>query len=90
MTAYMFYIESIVWGYYDYQSIRDNPLTDGDLLCEREMENSHNLKAVAIKKTINGTLQVIGHVQTKVYSISLIFLKRGGSITLTWDFTIDV
>ena len=42
MTAYTFYIESIVWGYHGYQSIWDNPLANGDLLCEREMGNSHD------------------------------------------------
>ena len=39
----MFYIDSMVQGYYDYQSIWDNPLADGDLLCELETGNSHDL-----------------------------------------------
>ena len=33
-----------------YQSIWDNPLADGDLPGEQETGNSHNAKAVAIKK----------------------------------------
>ena len=89
MTAYIFYIDSIVRDYHVYQSIRDNPLTDGGLLYEWEMGNSHDLQVVAIKKTIDRTLQVVGHIWTKISSISSI-LRRGGSITLTWDFTIDV
>ena len=38
-----FCIDSIVWDYHDYQSIKDNPLSDGDLLCERETGNSHDI-----------------------------------------------
>ena len=60
MTAYMFYIDSMLLGYHDYQSIWDNPLANGDLPCEREMGNSHDLQAMAIKKMIDGTLQVFG------------------------------
>ena len=56
MTDYKFYIDLVVRGYHDYQFIWDNPLADGNLLCEWEMENSHDLQAVAIKKTIDATL----------------------------------
>ena len=70
-----------------------NLLTDGDILylSEQDKGNSaaHNLQAVGIK-IINGILQVTGHMPTKISSICLIFLRRGGSITLTRDFTIDV
>ena len=83
MTAYTFYIDSMVRGYHDYQSIWDNPLADRDLLCEREMGNSHNLQVVAIKKMIGGTLQVTGCVPRKISSVCFIFLRRGGSIKLT-------
>ena len=79
----MFYIDSIVQGYHDYQSIWDNPLADGDLLCERETGNSHDVQALAIKKRIDGTLQVVGRMPRKISSICSIFLRRGGSITLT-------
>ena len=55
MTAYTFYIDSMVQ---DYQSIWDNSLADGDyLLCEKETRNLQDLQGVAIKKTIGGTLQ---------------------------------
>ena len=59
----------MIQGYHDYQSILDNPLANGDLLCEQEMGNSHNLQAVTIKKMIDGTLQVVGHVPRKISSI---------------------
>ena len=73
----------MVQGYHDYQPIWNNPLADEDLLREQEMGNSHDLQAVAIKKTTDGTLEVVGHVPSKISSICLIFLRRGGSITLT-------
>ena len=41
MTAYTFYIDSMVQGYHDYQSIWGNPLADGDLPCECETGNTH-------------------------------------------------
>ena len=50
MTAYTFHADLIVQGYHGYQSIRDNPLADGGLLCERETRNLHDLQAMAIKK----------------------------------------
>ena len=64
---------------------------DGDLLCEWETGNSHDLQAVAIKNTIDGSYPAIfGCMPRKISSIYSIFLRRGGSITLMWDFTIDV
>ena len=50
MTAYMFCIDSMIRDYHEYLSIWDNPLADGDLLCEREMGNSYNPQAMAIKR----------------------------------------
>ena len=70
MTAYKFHADLID------QSIRDNPLADRGLLCERETRNLHDLQAVAIKKMIDGTWQVVGCVRTKISSISSIFLKQ--------------
>ena len=46
MTAYTFCIDSMIQGYLEYQSIWDNPLADGDLLCEWEMGNSRNPQAM--------------------------------------------
>ena len=33
MTAYTFSIDLMIRGYREYQSIWDNPLVDGDILC---------------------------------------------------------
>ena len=70
MPAYTFYMDSIVRGY---QSIWDNPLADGDLLCEWEMGNSHDPQAIAVKRwSLDGTqLQVVGHVHKKYLPINL-------------------
>ena len=76
MTAYMFLIDLMVRGYYDYQSIWDNPMADGDFPCEWEMGNAHDLQVVAIKKTIHGTLQVFRCMPRKISSIYLIFLSE--------------
>ena len=55
MTAGTFYIDSMVQGYCEYQSIWDNPLADGDLFCEQKRGNSHDPQAMALKKLIDGT-----------------------------------
>ena len=78
MTAYTFYIATMTTNLY------------GIILWQMETYfmnkkpeiHMHDLQAVAIKKTIDGTLQVIRHVSRKISSICSIFLKRGGSITL--------
>ena len=48
MIAYMFCIDAMIQGYLEYQSIWDNPLADGDLLCEQEMGNSCNRQAMTV------------------------------------------
>ena len=51
MTAYAFCIDSMIRGNCEYQSVWDNSLVDGHLLCERETGNSHNPQAMwAIKR----------------------------------------
>ena len=67
MTAYTFYIDSIVRGYHEYQSIWDNPLEDRELLCEWETRSSHDLQAVTIKKMVDGALQAVGWVYQGKY-----------------------
>ena len=57
-------------------------MADGNLFCERETRNSHDLQALTIKKTTDGTLQIVRRMPRKTSSICSIFLRRGGSITL--------
>ena len=62
----------MIQGYHEYQSIWDNPLADGDLLCEREMRNSHNLQTMAIKRLLMvPQLQVVVHMPKKYLPINL-------------------
>ena len=73
MIAYTFCVDSMIWGYREYQSIWDNPfkVVDGDLLCEQEMENSHDPQAMAIKRwSMVLQLQVIGQVPKKYLPIN--------------------
>ena len=56
MTVDMFCIDSMIQGYYEYQSIWDILLVDGDLLYERETGNSHDPQAMTLKKVMDGTL----------------------------------
>ena len=50
MTVYTFCTDSMIRDYHEYLSIWDNPLVDGDLLCDRETGNSYNPQAMAIKR----------------------------------------
>ena len=92
MIAYTFCIDSMVWGYHEYQYIWDNPLEDGDILCEWETGSLHNPQCMAIKKVIDGTLPMVEHVTRKISSICLIYIRRGGSIacrlTRHWQYRI--
>ena len=85
MTAYMFYIDSMVRSYHDYQSTWDNPMADGDLPCEWETGNSHDLQAVA---RLMIPYKFSGACQGKYLQFTM-FLRRSGSVILTWDFIID-
>ena len=62
MAADTFCIDSIVYGYHEYQSIWHHPLADGELVCKREAGKFHDPQAVAIKKIMDGNLQIVGHV----------------------------
>ena len=70
MTAYTLYIDSMIQGYHKYQSIWNNPLAKGNLLCEQETGNSHDPQAIAIKRWLMiCQLQVVGHLPKKYLPI---------------------
>ena len=53
-------------------AIWDNPLANGDLLCEQEIVNSHDPQTMAIKRWLMiCQLQVVGHVPKKYLPINL-------------------
>ena len=61
----------------------DSPV-DGEVLrCEREVGNSHDTYAVAIKKLIDVIYVVVGHVPHKISSICSIYIRQGGTIHTT-------
>ena len=85
MSIYAFSVESMIHGYHEYKVIWDNPVVGEDLLCEREIGNSYDTHAVAVKKVIDGNLTVVGHIPRRISSICSIFLRRGGTINFTVD-----
>ena len=80
MSVYTFAVNSVIRGYHEYRTVWESP-ADGEVLrCEREVGNSHDTYAVAIKKLIDGNYVVVGHVPRKISSICSIFIRRGGTI----------
>ena len=61
-TMTVFCFDSKVRGYHEYQGIWLNPYIGEKLIGEREVGNSHDPQAVAIKKEIDSEFQVVGHV----------------------------
>jgi len=54
-----------------------NPCTGDELICEREIGNSHNPQAVAMKKEIDG---IMSHVPREISSICSSFIRQDGII----------
>ena len=48
--VYSFQIESMIHGYHQYKGIWESPSEDDALVCEREIGNTHDTHAVAIRK----------------------------------------
>lgn len=83
MPVYTFVVSSVIHGYHQYRTVWESP-ADGEVLrCEREVGNSHDTYAVAIKKLIDGNYVVVGHVPRKISFICSIFIRRGGTIRCT-------
>ena len=66
-----FVIDTALCGYHVYKDIWPNPIDEEQLTCEREVGNSHDPLAVAIKKLIDGSNMIIGHVPRRTYSSSM-------------------
>ena len=79
--AYRFFsLNSMIRGYHECSLIWNNPIVGEELACERELGNSHDPYAVAVKKTIGGETKVVGNVPRSISAISLLFIRRGGII----------
>lgn len=69
-------IESMVRGYDVYEEIWLAAVGE-ELSCMSEVKNSCNLFTVAVMKS-----GVVGHVPRKISSVCLMFLRRGGTVTV--------
>ena len=77
VAIYSFSMNSMIRGYYQYKIIWENPshhdeLSTCELLCEREIGNTNDTHAVAIKKDIEDVQTPVGHIAIdtkKIYSI---------------------
>ena len=80
-----FVIDTAIHGYHVYKDIWPNSIDKEQLTCEREVGNSHGPLAVAIKKLIDGSNLIIGHVPKCISPLCSVFIRRGGSITCVVD-----
>ena len=76
-----FVVDSAIRGYHIYKDIWPSPVIEDQLLCEREIGNSHDPMSVAVKKQIDGENTVVGHVPRRISPLCSVFIRRGGSIT---------
>jgi len=65
-VVYTFTIESMIRGYHEYQMIWGAPTVGEELHCHRELGNSHDPYAVAVKKMIGGEERGVGHVPHRI------------------------
>ena len=79
-VLYTFSFESMIRGYHEYRMIWNNPIAGEELPCYRELGNSHDPYAVAVKKFIAGEQKVVGHVPRCISAICSLFIRRGGDI----------
>jgi len=80
-----FVIDAAIHGYHVYKEIWPNLIDEEQLTCEREVGNSHNPLAVAIKKLIDGSNTIVGHVPRHISPLCSVFIRRGGSIVCIVD-----
>ena len=53
-SIYTFSIKLLTRSYHKYIVVWNKLVVGEDLLCEREVGNSHDMQAVAVKKVIDG------------------------------------
>ena len=80
-----FVIDAAIRGYHVYKEIWPNTIDEEQLICEREVGNSHAPLAVAIKKLIDGSNTIVGHMPRRISPLCSVFIRRGGSITYVVD-----
>ena len=80
-----FVIDTAIREYHVYKDIWPNPVDEEQLTCECEVGNSHKPLAVAIKKLIDGSNMIVGHVPRCMSPLCSVFIRRGGSIMCVVD-----
>ena len=73
---YSFSVATAVRGFHVYKNVWE-PTVDEVLLCEREIGNSHDTFAVAVRNSS----EIVGHLPRFLSSICSIFIRRGGEIS---------
>ena len=76
-------VESMVRGYHEYKTVWDSPVLGEELICAREIGNSYDPMAVAVKKEIHGETITVGHILKRISALCSIFIRRGGNIKCT-------
>ena len=66
----------MVRGYHNYQSVWDAAVDSEVLNCYREVGNTHDPSAVAVRKDA----VIVGHIPCATYVLCLFFLHRGGIV----------
>ena len=89
-VAYTFTFESMIRGYHEYQMIWGVPAIGEELNCFRELGNSHDPYAVAVKKTIGGEDMVVGHVPRRITVICSLFIRRGVQFFVQYQEVEDI
>ena len=80
---FRFVVESMVRGYHEYKTVWDSPILGEELICAREIGNSYDPMAVAVKKEIHGETITVGHTPKRISALCSIFIRRGGNIKCT-------
>ena len=63
-VSYTLSFESMIRGYHEYRMVWNNPIAGEELPCYRELGNSHDPYAVAVKKFIFSTTKVFHYTVT--------------------------
>ena len=78
--AITFSIETVVQGYHIYKEIWNAAMDGTELPCEREIGNTHNSFATAIKNVTPTGNVTVGHTPRVISSVCSVFIHRGGTI----------
>ena len=80
-----FVVDSMIHGHHVYKEIW-NPVNGEELPCEREIGNSSDPIAVAVRKRLDGGEDnIVGHLPCRISPLCSAFIRRGGTIKCIVD-----